>query len=165
VRPRPVSSQLGGTAGACAEGGSRGEAVVPVRYATFSPTTHHPKVVAPLKILFPLPDVVDAPLRRERAGDRAPLPVPTATPVKISGQYRFLDDVVSVLPIIRTPEVPIALPFEVLTTWRSAHRLSSAGWSLRAKALPIKIERSLLARHFVVDDTYTPITWFASSTM
>ncbi len=66
--------------------------------------------------IVPLPDVVDAPPRRERAGDRAPPPVPTATPVKISGQYRFLDDVVSVLPIIRTPEVPIALPFEVLTT-------------------------------------------------
>jgi len=38
-------------------GGSDG-AAVRVRVATFSPTPHHPKVVALLKVPFPLPDII-----------------------------------------------------------------------------------------------------------
>ena len=38
--------------------GDGSESVVRVRVATFSPTPHHPKVVALLKVPFPLPDVV-----------------------------------------------------------------------------------------------------------
>src|SRR5260221_529227 len=49
-----VLSRLGG--GHTAGDGS--ESVVRVRVATFSPTPHHPKVVALLKVPFPLPDVV-----------------------------------------------------------------------------------------------------------
>jgi len=49
-----VLSRLGG--GRAAGDGS--ESVVRVRVATFSPTPHHPKVVALLKVPFPLPDVV-----------------------------------------------------------------------------------------------------------
>ncbi|KAH9057629.1 hypothetical protein EDB87DRAFT_1779313 [Lactarius vividus] len=39
-------------------GGSDGAATVRVRVATFSPTPHHPKVVALLKVPFPLPDII-----------------------------------------------------------------------------------------------------------
>ena len=49
-----VLSRLG-TSGAA---GDDSESVVRVRVATFSPTPHHPKVVALLKVPFPLPDVV-----------------------------------------------------------------------------------------------------------
>ena len=56
-----VSRRRGG--GLTARGspdGSResGGATVRVRVATFSPTPHHPKVVALLKIPFPLPDII-----------------------------------------------------------------------------------------------------------
>jgi hypothetical protein len=44
--------------GSGADGGSGSESVVRVRVATFSPTPHHPKVVALLKVPFPLPDVI-----------------------------------------------------------------------------------------------------------
>ena len=49
-----ILSRVGG--GGAAGDGS--ESVVRVRVATFSPTPHHPKVVALLKVPFPLPDVV-----------------------------------------------------------------------------------------------------------
>jgi hypothetical protein len=49
-----VLSRFGG--GRAAGDGS--ESAVRVRVATFSPTPHHPKVVALLKVPFPLPDVV-----------------------------------------------------------------------------------------------------------
>ncbi|KAI9463924.1 hypothetical protein F5148DRAFT_1276456 [Russula earlei] len=39
-------------------GGDGGEQLVRVRVATFSPTPHHPKVVALLKVPFPLPDII-----------------------------------------------------------------------------------------------------------
>ncbi|KAI0262714.1 hypothetical protein BC834DRAFT_1027892 [Gloeopeniophorella convolvens] len=39
-------------------GGGDGAETVRVRVATFSPTPHHPKVVALLKVPFPLPDIV-----------------------------------------------------------------------------------------------------------
>jgi hypothetical protein len=38
--------------------GSSGDSAVRVRVATFSPTPHHPKVVALLKVPFPLPDII-----------------------------------------------------------------------------------------------------------
>jgi hypothetical protein len=55
-----VLSRLGGTGslGGGANGSNDSESVVRVRVATFSPTPHHPKVVALLKVPFPLPDVV-----------------------------------------------------------------------------------------------------------
>jgi hypothetical protein len=90
-RCAPVASRLGGTAAARAEGRSHNEAVVPVRFATFPPTTHHPKVIAPLKILFLLPDVVDLPqacciaVSGRGIAPQCLSPLPTATPVKISG--------------------------------------------------------------------------------
>ena len=59
-----VVSRLGNSSGALSargspdgSGGSDG-ATVRVRVATFSPTPHHPKVVALLKVPFPLPDII-----------------------------------------------------------------------------------------------------------
>ena len=61
-----VVSRLGSGSGAGAlpspgspngSGGSDDTATVRVRVATFSPTPHHPKVVALLKVPFPLPDI------------------------------------------------------------------------------------------------------------
>lgn len=46
--PSPVSPDSGGS----------DDATVRVRVATFSPTPHHPKVVALLKVPFPLPDII-----------------------------------------------------------------------------------------------------------
>jgi hypothetical protein len=46
--PSPGSPDSGGT----------DDATVRVRVATFSPTPHHPKVVALLKVPFPLPDII-----------------------------------------------------------------------------------------------------------
>ena len=51
-----VLSRLGGAGSP--GGGGDSESVVRVRVATFSPTPHHPKVVALLKVPFPLPDVI-----------------------------------------------------------------------------------------------------------
>ncbi|KAI0293670.1 hypothetical protein B0F90DRAFT_1761833 [Multifurca ochricompacta] len=55
-----VISRLGfgvdGGGGGSADGG--GDSAVRVRVATFSPTPHHPKVVALLKVPFPLPDII-----------------------------------------------------------------------------------------------------------
>src|SRR6266851_781094 len=85
-----VPTRLGGTAAARAEGRSRSEAVVPVRFATLPPMTHHPEVIAPLKILFPPPDVVDLPqacciaVSGRGIAPQCLSPLPTATPVKIS---------------------------------------------------------------------------------
>ena len=62
-----VISRLGGSSPAGANnnnnsggggGGGGGDSVVRVRVATFSPTPHHPKVVALLKVPFPLPDII-----------------------------------------------------------------------------------------------------------
>ncbi|KAH9966336.1 hypothetical protein BGW80DRAFT_1230320 [Lactifluus volemus] len=57
-----VISRLGSVGGAAStNGSSRGSGdspVVRVRVATFSPTPHHPKVVALLKVPFPLPDII-----------------------------------------------------------------------------------------------------------
>lgn len=51
-----VLSQRGGNGGAGTSGSADGQ--VRVRVATLSPTPHHPKVVALLKVPFPLPDIV-----------------------------------------------------------------------------------------------------------
>lgn len=40
------------------DSGGSDDAAVRVRVATFSPTPHHPKVVALLKVPFPLPDII-----------------------------------------------------------------------------------------------------------
>jgi hypothetical protein len=51
-----ILSRHGGAGGV--DGADGSDSVVRVRVATFSPTPHHPKVVALLKVPFPLPDVV-----------------------------------------------------------------------------------------------------------
>jgi hypothetical protein len=48
----------GSVSAASVNGGSSGNSAVRVRVATFSPRPHHPKVVALLKVPFPLPDIV-----------------------------------------------------------------------------------------------------------
>ena len=59
-----VISRLGGNSVVSTNGGSSGgggggnSSAVRVRVATFSPTPHHPKVVALLKVPFPLPDII-----------------------------------------------------------------------------------------------------------
>jgi hypothetical protein len=55
-----VISRLGSVDPASADGG---DSVVRVRVATFVPTPHHPKVVALLKVPFPLPDLIVDQLR------------------------------------------------------------------------------------------------------
>lgn len=57
VVSRLGSSALPARASPDGSGGSDG-ATVRVRVATFSPTPHHPKVVALLKVPFPLPDII-----------------------------------------------------------------------------------------------------------